>query len=88
MRYLALESERRISASVSWSITGSDKGFSQYWHQAIILTNAELLLITPCGTNFSEISIEIPTFSFTKMSLKMLFGEWRPFCLVCYVEMC
>ena len=33
------------------------------------------------GTNFSEIAIEIQTFSFKKMHLKMSYGKWRPFCL-------
>ena len=49
--------------------------------QAIIWTNAGLLLIGPLGTNFSEILIEIITFSFKKMSLKVSSAKWRPFCL-------
>ena len=40
-----------------------------------------ILLIEPLGTNFSEISIEIHTFSFKEMHLKMSSGKWRPFCL-------
>ena len=44
--------------------------------QAIIWTNAGILLIWPLGTNFNEILIEIHTFSFKKMRLKC-----RPFCL-------
>ena len=32
------------------------------------------------GTNFSEILIEIHTFSFKKIHLK-LFVKWKPFCL-------
>ena len=51
---------------------------------AIILwisTNAGILLIGPLGTNLSEIVIEIHTFSFKKMHLKMSSGKWRPFCL-------
>ena len=39
--------------------------------QAIIWTNAEVLLIGHLGTNFSEILIEIKTFSFKKIHLKM-----------------
>ena len=31
-------------------------------------------------TNFSEIVIEIYTFSFKKMHVKMSFGKWRPSC--------
>ena len=50
--------------------------------QAIIWTNARILLIGPLGTNFSQILIEIYTFSFKKMHLKMSSGKWRPFCLV------
>ena len=60
---------------------GSDNGLSPGRHQAIIWNNAELLLIGPWGTNFSEILIEIPTFSFKKMRLKVSTAKWRPFCL-------
>ena len=42
---------------------------------------AEILLIRSLGTNFSEILIEIHTFSFTKMHWKMPSWKWRPFCL-------
>ena len=51
------------------------------FNHAIIWTNAGILLIGPVGTNFSEILIEIYTFSFKKMQLKMLSGKWWPFCL-------
>ena len=61
------------------TIIGSDNGLSPGRHQAIIWTNAGLLLIWPLGTNFSEISIEIHAFSFKKMHLKMSSGKWRPF---------
>ena len=36
---------------------------------------------TPLGTNFNEILIEILTFWFKKMHLKMSSAKWRPFCL-------
>ena len=62
-------------------IIGSDNGLSPDRRQAIIWTNAGILLIGPLGTNFSEILIEIYTFSFRKMHLKMPFRKWRPFCL-------
>ena len=52
-----------------------------YRRQAIIGTNTGILLIGPLGTYFREILIEIHTFSFTKMHLKMSSGKWRPFCL-------
>ena len=46
-----------------------------------VLTHAEILLIEPPGTSFSETLIEIHTISFKKMQLKMLSAKWRPFCL-------
>ena len=39
--------------------------------QAIIGTNAGILLIRLLGTNFNEILIEINTFSIKKIHLKM-----------------
>ena len=63
------------------TIIGSDNGLSPGRHQAIIWTNAGIVLIRPMGTNFSEISIKIHIFSFKKMHLKMSSGKWRPFCL-------
>ena len=60
---------------------GSDNGLSPGRPQAIIWTNAEILLIGLLGTNFSEILIEICIFWFKKMHLKMSSGKWRPFCL-------
>ena len=63
------------------TIIGSDNGLSPGRRQAIIWTNAGILLIGPLGTNFNEISIKIHTFSFKEMRLKMSSGKWRPFCL-------
>ena len=63
------------------TIIGSDNGLLPGWCQAIIWTNAGILLIGPPGTNFSEIFINIHTFSFKKIHLKMASGKWRPFCL-------
>ena len=63
------------------TIIGSDNGLSPDRRQAIIWTNAGLLLIGPLGTNFSEILIEILTFSFKKMRLKVSSAKRRPFCL-------
>ena len=60
---------------------GSDNGLSPARRQAIIWTNAGILLIGPLGTNLSEILIGIQTFSFTKMHLKMSSAKRRPFCL-------
>ena len=63
------------------TIIGSDNGFSPDRRQAIIWTNAGLLLIGPLGTNFSEIFIEILTFSYKKIHLKVSSVKRRPFCL-------
>ena len=52
------------------AIIGSDNGLSPDWCQAIIWTNDGILLIGPLGTTFSEILIEIHTFSAKKMQLK------------------
>ena len=80
------------------TIIGSYNGLSPGRRQAIIWTNAGILLIGPLGTNFSEISIGIQTFSFKKIHLKMSSAKWCPFCLglnvlkvmlllVCYLVM-
>ena len=63
------------------TIIGSDNGLSPGRRQAIILTNAGILLIGPLGTNLSELWIEILTVSFKKMRLKVSSAKWRPFCL-------
>ena len=63
------------------TIIGSNNGLSPDRRQAIICTNAGLLLMGPLGTNFSEILIEILTFLFKKMRLKVLSAKRRPFCL-------
>ena len=62
------------------TIIGSDNGLSPGRRQAFICTDAGILLIGPLGTKFSEILIEIDTFSFKKMHLKMSSEKWRPFC--------
>ena len=63
------------------AIIGSDNGLSPGRRQAIIWTNAGILSTGPLGTNFSEILIEIYTFSFKKIHLKMPSGKWGPSCL-------
>ena len=63
------------------TIIGSDNGMSPGWHQAIIWTNDGILLIRPLGTHCCEIWIEILTFLFRKMRLKVSSAKWRPFCL-------
>ena len=49
------------------TIIGSDNGLSPGRRQAIILTNAGILLIRTLGTNFSKILSKINTFSVKKM---------------------
>ena len=60
---------------------GSDNGLSPGRRQAIIWTNTGMLLIGPLRKKFNGILIEIPTFSFKEMHLKMPSGKWQPFCL-------
>ena len=61
------------------TIIGSDNGLSPGRRQAIIWSNAGILLIRTLGTNFSEILSAIHTFSFKKMHLKMSSAKWRLF---------
>ena len=61
------------------TIIASDNGLSPGRCQAIFRTNAGILLIGPWGTNFSEILIDIQTFSFKKMHLKMSSAKCRLF---------
>ena len=73
------------------TIIGSDNGLSSQRRQAIIWTNAGIMLIGPLGTNFSEILIEIQTFSginifieentFENVVCEMLFISSRPQCV-------
>ena len=52
------------------TVIGSDNGLSPGRLQAIIWTNAALLLIGPLWTNFSDILNKIHQFSFTNMLQK------------------
>ena len=63
------------------TVIDSDNGLSPGRRQAIIGTNAGILLIRPLGTNFSEILIEILILSFKNMRLKVSSAKRRPFCL-------
>ena len=70
------------------SIIGSDNGLSPQRRQAIIWTNAGILLIGPLGTNFSENLIKIQTFSlkanmFENVVCEMLFISSRPQSVKC-----
>ena len=59
----------------------SDYGVSPRRRQAIIRTNAGILLIRPLETNFSEFLVKILIFSFKKMCLKVSSAKRRPFFL-------
>ena len=61
------------------TIISSDNGLSPGRRQAIIWTNAGILLIRTLGTNFSEILGEIHSFSLSKMHMKMSSAKWRLF---------
>ena len=63
------------------TIIASDNGLSPGRRQAIIWTSAGILFTRPLGTKFNEILIEIHTFSFKKMHLKMSSAKWRLFSL-------
>ena len=76
-----IEAEWRIYASVNWAFIGSNNGLSTDWHQAIIWTNAGILLIGPLETNFKETPIKMQQSSFKKICLNMSSPKGRPFCL-------
>ena len=63
------------------TIIASDNGLSPGRRQVIIWNNAGILLIGLLGTNFSDILIEVLTFSFNKMHLKVSSAKCRTFCL-------
>ena len=66
--------------SVNRVSIASDNGLSPDQRQAIIETNAGILLTGPLGTKLGEIQIKLQNFSFQEMHLKMLSGKWRPLC--------
>ena len=59
----------------------SANGLAPNPRKTIIWTNAWILLTEPLATNFNETIIEIHTFSFKKMHLKLSSGKCRPSCL-------
>ena len=61
------------------TIIGSDNGLPPERRQAIIWTNAGVLLIRTLGINSGEILSEIHMFSFKKMHLETS-SKWRPLC--------
>ena len=62
--------EWRIYTSVKLTIIGSDNGFSPGRRQAIIWTNAGILLIRTLETNLNEILSEIHTFPLKAVYIK------------------
>ena len=60
------------------TIIGSDNSLSPPRRQAIIWTNARILIIGPFGSNLSGFVVGIEAFSFKKMHLKMPYAKWRP----------
>ena len=60
-----------LHVSMDWAIIGSGNGLSPIQRQAITWTNAALLWIGLLGSNFCEFLIEILSFPFKKMHLKM-----------------
>ena len=63
------------------TIISSNNGLSPCRRQAILCTNAGILLIGTLETKFSEILSKIHIFSCMKSRLKMSSAKWRPFCL-------
>ena len=61
----------RVTHVGNLTIIGSNNGLSPGRRQAIIWTNAGILLIRPLWRKFSEILIEIETFSLKKIRLQM-----------------
>ena len=66
-----IETEWRIYASGNYTITGPDNSLSPGRRQAIIWTNAGILLIGHLGTNFGDFFIEIKAFSLTNLYLNV-----------------
>ena len=69
--FYVIKAEWPIYASGNYTTIGSDNGLLPVWQQAIIWTNAGILLTGPLKMNFSEIFMEIHKFSSNKMHLKM-----------------
>ena len=76
---------RLVGRPPSLAIFGSDNGLSPGWRQAIIWTNDGILSIGPLWMNFSELLININTFSFKKMHFVMSSAKWQALCLGLFV---
>ena len=60
------------------TIIGSDNGLSLAQHQAIIWTNARILLIGPTGTNITLILNQNLSIFIQEKALKLMSAKWRP----------
>ena len=69
------------------NILGSDNGLSLDRRQAIIWTNAGILLIGPLGTNLSEMAIAIHTFFIKENAFENIVYEMATICLCLNVLM-
>ena len=65
----------RVTHTCIQIIIGSDNGMLPGRRQAIIWTNAGILLIGALGTNFSEISLKIQTLSFKQNAFENIVCE-------------
>ena len=63
------------------TIIGSDNGLSPGRHQAIVWTNAGILLIGHLGTNFSEILIENSNIFIQENAFENGIWKMQPYCL-------
>ena len=70
-----------IYPSISLAITGLDNDLWPGQQQAIIWTNVGILYLDPKEQTYFIFIIEIYTFSFKKMHLKLSSAKWLPFCL-------
>ena len=66
---------------IKLTIIGSDNGLSPGRHQAMICTNAGILLISLLGTNSTDILIEVHIFLLKTMHLKISSWKCWPFCI-------
>ena len=73
-----IEAEWRICIG-KITIIGSDNSLAPGRRQAMIWTNAGILLIGPLGTSFGDILIKTQTFSMKKIRLKMSSTKCSPF---------
>ena len=81
-KYICKHCLQKCGHFIQWpTVAILSNGLAPGRRQAIIWTNAGILLIRPVGTNFNEILIEILTFSFMKMRLKVSSAKRWPFCL-------